>query len=189
MNIQLQPLYIFDLDGTLSLADHRRYLVEAPACPACKGYGNAVGHGGDIRCPVCAGSGKERGFKPNWDAFYDACDQDAPNTPVIETMERLRLMGCEIRIFSGRSDRVRGKTIKWLFENTNMHITSFRNDMLVMRKEGDFTPDDQLKESWLKALPMTDRERLIAVFDDRAKVVNMWRRNGVACFQVAEGNF
>jgi hypothetical protein len=30
---------------------------------------------------------------------------------------------------------------------------------------------------------------LMAVFDDRDKVVAMWRRNGVACFQVAEGNF
>jgi len=27
------------------------------------------------------------------------------------------------------------------------------------------------------------------VFDDRDRVVKMWRENGIRCFQVAEGNF
>jgi len=27
------------------------------------------------------------------------------------------------------------------------------------------------------------------VFDDRDKVVNMWRENGIPCLQVAPGNF
>jgi hypothetical protein len=27
------------------------------------------------------------------------------------------------------------------------------------------------------------------VFDDRSRVVEMWRKNGIKCFQVAEGNF
>lgn len=33
------------------------------------------------------------------------------------------------------------------------------------------------------------RRRLVAVFDDRDKVVSMWRARGVACFQVAPGAF
>ena len=31
--------------------------------------------------------------------------------------------------------------------------------------------------------------RILCVFDDRTKVVNMWRENGLSCFQVAPGDF
>ena len=34
-----------------------------------------------------------------------------------------------------------------------------------------------------------DGERLIAVFEDRDRVVAMWRDAGVPCFQVAPGDF
>jgi len=61
--------------------------------------------------------------------------------------------------------------------------------MLTMREEGDFTPDDELKEKWLHGMLQEDRLRLVAVFDDRDRVVQMWRRNGYACFQVADGEF
>jgi hypothetical protein len=37
--------------------------------------------------------------------------------------------------------------------------------------------------------PTHDRMRLMCVFDDRDKVVKMWRDEGVACFQVAPGEF
>jgi hypothetical protein len=50
-------------------------------------------------------------------------------------------------------------------------------------------PDDQLKESWLKAMSPEDRARLVMTFDDRDRVVAMWRRNGVVCAQVAPGDF
>lgn len=60
---------------------------------------------------------------------------------------------------------------------------------LTMRVEGDFTPDEKLKEGWLSSLSSHDRRRLVCVFDDRDKVVSMWRSNGVACFQVAPGGF
>jgi hypothetical protein len=50
-------------------------------------------------------------------------------------------------------------------------------------------PDDELKESWLNNPEIIDKNRVVAVFDDRDKVVKMWRKNGIPCFQVAEGNF
>jgi hypothetical protein len=61
--------------------------------------------------------------------------------------------------------------------------------ILRMRNAGDNTPDDVLKEQWLHAMPIKDRARLVAVFDDRQRVVDMWRANGVPCFQVAKGDF
>ena len=60
---------------------------------------------------------------------------------------------------------------------------------LKMRPHGDFTPDDELKKQWLDELTAQERARLTAVFDDRDKVVQMWRENGVCCAQVAPGAF
>ena len=48
-------------------------------------------------------------------------------------------------------------------------------------------PDEKLKKSWLTDL--TKPDRVMCVFDDRDKVVKMWRDNGLTCFQVAEGAF
>jgi len=61
-------------------------------------------------------------------------------------------------------------------------------DILRMRKNGDYTPDDVLKKAWLDEL-FPDKGYILCVFDDRDKVVNMWRREGLTCFQVAPGNF
>jgi hypothetical protein len=63
-------------------------------------------------------------------------------------------------------------------------------DWLNMRPANSSQIEDQdLKESWLLNMLDEDRERLVAVYDDRNSVVDMWRRNGVACFQVAPGDF
>jgi hypothetical protein len=51
------------------------------------------------------------------------------------------------------------------------------------------TPDDVLKRQWFDAMLRDDRERLVATFDDRDRVVKMWRDAGVTCFQVAPGEF
>ena len=34
-----------------------------------------------------------------------------------------------------------------------------------------------------------DYDDVFAVFDDRQQVVDMWRQNGLTCFQVADGDF
>jgi hypothetical protein len=53
---------------------------------------------------------------------------------------------------------------------------------------GMFTPDDILKEAWLRE-QFPDKNNILCVYDDRDKVVAMWRRNGISCFQVAPGDF
>ena len=53
-----------------------------------------------------------------------------------------------------------------------------------------YMPDDELKQHWLDDLfPGDIRDRIVAVFDDRQKVVDMWRKNGLTCMQVAPGDF
>lgn len=126
---------------------------------------------------------------PNrWRRFYAACDKDSPCAAVISTMNCLRFAGNEVWIFSGRSNEVRAKTVDWLCE----HTAFMRHELdvaLTMRDEGDYTADDELKRQWLENMLVDDRRRLVAVFDDRNRVVEMWRANGVPCFQVAPGEF
>lgn len=161
----MRPLYIFDLDGTLALIDHRRHLVE--------------------------------GDKKDWRAFFAACVDDEPNTPILTIFnslvmeERMDRDANEVWIFSGRSDEVRAQTIQWLDKWSWWFVHGIETGcaQLKMRKAGDYTPDEVLKKQWLNAMLPEDRARLVCVFDERDKVVRMWRAAGVTCCQVAEGAF
>lgn len=177
----MTPLYIFDLDGTLALIEHRRHLVER--CANCDDKG--VTESG-ATCFVCGGAPRP----PDWPAFFAACVDDLPNWPVIATMMGLIRSGAEVQIWSGRSAVVMNETLAWLHKHVFGDGSVDPEEVgLTMRREGDHTPDEQLKASWYDGLSEYDRKRLVAVFDDRDKVVAMWRSKGVACFQVAPGSF
>lgn len=122
-----------------------------------------------------------------WRRFYAACDKDTPIPAVIATMERLRHFA-DVWIFSGRSEEVRDKTVAWLAEHTSF-MSHDLDTALTMRQEGDHRADDVVKREWLDGMLWDDRKRLVAVFDDRDRVVAMWREAGVPCFQVAPGAF
>lgn len=153
----MRPLYIFDLDGTLALTEHRQHLLD------------------------------NRDDPDRWRKFFAACVNDEPNPAVLATMHMLRNIA-DVEIWSGRSSEVRQQTVAWLCQYGAL-LTHEAEAMLRMRDEGDFTPDEVLKGQWLSDMNADDRIRLIAVFDDRDKVVAMWRAAGVPCFQVAPGSF
>lgn len=124
---------------------------------------------------------------PDWDAFFAACVHDQVIPASAFLLNKLSLAMCEVQIWTGRSEIVRKETGDWLG-----NFTSFDGeDKLKLRMRGKFDrrPDDELKETWLKSLLPEDRARLVAVFEDRQRVVDMWRRNGVPCFQADEGKF
>jgi hypothetical protein len=50
-----------------------------------------------------------------------------------------------------------------------------------------FMPDEILKKEMLDTF--VDKDDVLMTVDDRQKVVDMWRENGLTCFQVAPGNF
>lgn len=131
----------------------------------------------------------ERGNgKINWGKFFDPknIELDLPNWPVIEMFDAMKSRGHKVVIFSGRSDATREATESWL------DLYGIQPDMLVMRDSSNektlFMPDDQLKLGWLNE-HFPNKEQILCVFDDRDKVVKMWRDNGISCFQVNYGNF
>ena len=125
---------------------------------------------------------KENG-KMDWNKFFDPenIKLDKPNMPVIMMAQALTAFGYKIAIFSGRSARTEDATKDWL------HEQDIKFDILKMRPERNFRPDEQLKLEWLNNMDW--KNNVEAVFDDRDKVVNMWREIGLTCMQVAPGNF
>jgi len=131
-------------------------------------------------------STKENG-KMDWDIFFDPknIEFDLPNHSVIEMAKMLKEQGHSIVIFSGRSKVTKIATMEWLDRFGVPH------DVLKMRPDNSefkFMPDDKLKQHWLDQL-FPKKEEILCVFDDRDKVVKMWRDNGLTCLQVGEGNF
>ena len=125
--------------------------------------------------------------KMDWDTFFDPdnIQLDLPNQPVIEMAKMLKKQGHSIIIFSGRSKATKIATMEWLDQ------FGVQFDVLKMRPTGNgfqFMPDDQLKQKWLDDL-FPDKDNILCVFDDRDKVVKMWRDNGLTCMQVAPGDF
>jgi acid phosphatase class B len=154
-----KDVVIFDLDGTLALIDDRRALAT-----------------------------KDNG-KMDWDVFFDPANisLDLPNHPVIQMAQTLHKQGLKIVIFSGRSKATKDATAKWLDDN------KVPFNVMKMRPTGHpwaFMPDDKLKKHWLDDIfPGKQKDRILCIFDDRTKVVNMWRDNDLTCFQVAPGDF
>ena len=121
--------------------------------------------------------------KMDWDVFFnpDNIDLDIPNDTVVNMVDMLNKQGYTIMILSGRSDVTYQATIDWL----NKHDIWFDN--LMMRPQGYlYKPDNDLKQMWLDDIGVNN---VAMVFDDRQQVVDMWRQNGLTCFQVADGDF
>ena len=121
--------------------------------------------------------------KFDWDVFFnpDNINLDLPNQPVIQMTNILHKQGFRIFILSGRSDVTHQATVNWLNDN------GIWWDHLVMRPQNHlYLPDNDLKQMWLDSI---GKDNVAMVFDDRNQVVDMWRQNGLTCFQVADGDF
>lgn len=121
--------------------------------------------------------GSEKPTPEQWDAFFAACADDKPIEHVLEILRILDESNHDVEIWSARSDQVRTETQRWL-------STQGFEGVLRMRKQGDHRNDDILKAEWIAKHGKPD-----LVFEDRARVVKMWRDMGVPCFQVAAGEF
>ena len=121
--------------------------------------------------------------KMDWGIFQDPdmIDLDLPNQPVINMAQMLHSQGFQIWILSGRSDVTADATFNWLEDNA----VPFHNIKMRPQKHL-FMADNDLKQMWLDSIGV---DNVAMVFDDRNQVVDMWRQNGLTCFQVADGDF
>ena len=122
--------------------------------------------------------------KLDWNIFLDPDNikLDVPNKPVIKMAQLFAEDGFNVFIFSGRSDKTINTTRSWLTHN------KIPFHKLVMRDQDRiFISDDRLKKQFLDT--HADIDDVFLVVDDRQKVVDMWRKNGLVTFQVAKGDF
>lgn len=120
--------------------------------------------------------------KKDWDGFHAACELDVPYPHMLNLVRLLHLTA--VVWVSGRPEKVREATQRWLYQ----HGFTDGGAPLYMRGEKDFRADDIIKEELLARLRADGWEPIMA-FDDRNRVVEMWRRLGIPCAQVREGNF
>lgn len=108
---------------------------------------------------------------------------DQPNVPVIAAIRDLvRSANYQVVYCSGRTDACRDATERWITDNVQHY------GPLFMRKDGDKRKDWVVKRELFDA-HIRDSYDVFAVFDDRNRVVDMWRRLGLTVFQVADGDF
>ena len=129
------------------------------------------------------------GKKKDFNAFNSAMANDVINVPIVELHTMCHRAGYQIIYCTGRMERDRDVTINFL---NKLSVTdNFVPEHLIMRaNKRRSDPDWEVKQDMLHEILKTlDKENILFTVDDRQKVVDMWRANGLTCLQVAEGNF
>lgn len=155
-------LWIFDLDGTLAFNQHRQHFLDVSP--------------------------------RKWKEWNEACVNDEPNFPLFHIMRTAP--GTKL-IMSGRDEAVRPQTEQWL---RHAGVSQWRGvgpapegfyEQMYLRPTGDRTEDTELKKGWWQEHKhvMGRRYQHVVVFEDRKRMVDMWRGLGVQCWQVAPGEF
>ena len=116
----------------------------------------------------------------NWNAFFQGMAQDKAIHSMVRLCNLLYASGIHIILCSGRSEEHRQQTIDWLAQQgVNYHD-------LRLRKDNDRCADSVVKREMLANL---DQIKILFVVEDRSRVVEMWRSEGLVCLQCAPGEF
>ncbi len=116
----------------------------------------------------------------NWKAFNAGMAQDQAIRSMVRLCNILYAAGLRIVLCSGRNEKNRPETIDWLGRQGVMYHE------LLLRKEEDFRSDAVVKREMLETM---DRSKILFVVEDRNRVVEMWRSEGLICLQPAPGEF
>lgn len=116
--------------------------------------------------------------KKDWDAFFANIPNDKPRLAVIQDI-RILAESFNIVLVSGRPDNYKTETLEWL----KLYGVPF--ETLIMRKAGDRRDDTIIKKEILENYFQKDMVEL--VFDDRPRVIRMWRENGLRVVDVGNG--
>lgn len=122
-----------------------------------------------------------KGETKDWDSFFAEVHLDDFRSDIFEeVLWDAADHKAEIIFVSGRSDVTREETHNWLHKKTGM--TGFK---LIMRQSWDRRDDTVVKrEMYDKYL---SRMRVVRVYDDRPRVIRMWRDLGLDVVDVGTG--
>jgi phosphoglycolate phosphatase-like HAD superfamily hydrolase len=118
----------------------------------------------------------------NWDAWHANAHKDEPINEVLDILRMAAANDIKIVLCTARDEKCRAETLEWL----SVHDVPF--NALYMRKLGDRRDDDIVKFELLEQIYEAGYNPIV-VFEDRNRVVSMWRSAGLRCLQVAPGDF
>jgi hypothetical protein len=118
----------------------------------------------------------------NWDAWDANLIHHKPHWDMVELFKHHYEVGHTNIIVTARSERCRPITFQWLKQHGIDHMY----DAMYMRGMKDFRPDYEVKLDILNNLRHNNIHPDFA-FEDRGSVIEMYRENGVRCFQVING--
>jgi hypothetical protein len=113
---------------------------------------------------------------------YSKVLDDAPKNDVINVISSMWMAGFRLIFVSARDDSCFDDTYEWLCKYCPPFVK------LIMRKSGDTREDGVVKREIYENQIKQDYD-VVAVFDDRQRVVDMWRSIGLTCLQVDYGDF
>lgn len=125
----------------------------------------------------------KEGEKKDWKGFFNAIPGDTSRQDVIEKMSEYFQANSDIKLIfvSARPEDYREATEEWL--DKNYPWSDY--EALIMRESHDSRDDTEVKsdiyEKYLKNL------KIVKVFDDRPKVIRMWREKGLEVEDVGPG--
>lgn len=115
----------------------------------------------------------------DWKGFFQTIMQDSPRKEVIEQVKKYKDTH-NIVIVSARPENYKHDTIIWLYQYLGIWF-----DTIIMRRAEDKREDSLVKKEILERY--FDKENIECVFDDRPRVIRMWREQGLQVVDVGEG--
>lgn len=119
-------------------------------------------------------------------SYYDYSEnvkKDKCNEVIYAVLQAFNLTyNVNIILVSGRKSVCRESTIEWLFDNE----IPYNN--LYMRKAEDNRPDDVIKKE-IYDEHIKGKYSVICVFDDRKRVLRMWKNEGLYVFDCSQDPF
>jgi FMN phosphatase YigB (HAD superfamily) len=119
----------------------------------------------------------------DWDGFHSLCIADEPVEHICELARWYRFNQYQIILCTCRPIKNHNVTCKWLRE----HEIPF--DDLYMRPDNDFRSDTFIKEEMIKYMHNNGDIDVKCIYEDRDRVVQMYRRLGYTCLQVKRGDY
>jgi predicted kinase len=143
---------LIDIDGTIADITHRLHFVKPG-----------------------------KGHKKDWKGFFESMDEDEVREDVKKDVMKLFNEGKTIIFMSGRPEKYREFTQRWLARNfLNIYYT------IIMRKSTDKRQDDETKRDLFNEY-FPDKSVIHVVYDDRPRVLRVWRELGLNVVDVGKG--
>lgn len=119
----------------------------------------------------------------DWDSWFEHAHKDTPYWEIVDLMNMSHEAGIKNVLCTGRDEAQRQDTLDWLNDHGIVNY-----EKLYMRPYLDRRDDNIIKYELYEQM-LADGYTPVLVFEDRDRVVKMWRDIGIRCMQVAYGDF